>query len=176
MAGKKTRRAVAEGGLTITSLMDAMTIILCFLLKSYEASDVTVTPSDDLKIPSSSALAPIKSTVQLIVSQSRILVDGEHVVNLQEYVDDEGRTTFEVPEDEKKGQLISELFNNLDRKAQDLKQIHDSTGLTEAEFKGQILLQCDRNLPFSLIREVMYTAGQAQFGEFKFVVVSTSGG
>jgi len=37
-------------------------------------------------------------------------------------------------------------------------------------FKGRLLLQCDREIPFSLLREVMYTAGQAQFGEFKFVV------
>lgn len=176
MPGKKLRRSVAEGGLTITSLMDAMTIILCFLLKSYEASDVTVTPSDDLKIPSSSAMAPIKSTVQLIVSQTAILVDGKKVVDVEPFTDSAGRLSFQVPMGEKKGQLISELYNVLDDKAQDLKEIHDSTGLAEAEFKGQILLQCDRKLPFTLIREVMFTAGQAQFGEFKFVVVSTSSG
>jgi hypothetical protein len=28
-------------------------------------------------------------------------------------------------------------------------------------------------LPFSVIRQVMYTAGQAQFSEFRFVVIKT---
>ncbi len=40
-----------EAGLTITSLMDAMTIILCFLLKSYSVDDVTVSADEDLKLP-----------------------------------------------------------------------------------------------------------------------------
>ena len=51
----------------------------------------------------------------------------------------------------------------------------EMAGIEDAQFKGQILLQCDRTLPFSLIREVMYTAGQAQFGEFRFVVIKTAG-
>jgi biopolymer transport protein ExbD len=63
----------------------------------------------------------------------------------------------------------------LSDKAQELKDIHSQTGLAEAEFKGQILLQCDRKLPFTVIREIMYTAGQAQFSEFKFVVIKTNG-
>lgn len=175
MPGKKTRRDTAEGGLTITSLMDAMTIILCFLLKSYEASDVTVVASDDLQIPTSSALVQIKKSVALVVSQKGILVEGEPAVAVEEVVDDDGNVTFQVAESEKKGQLITELYDMLLDKAEEQKEIAASTGLAEAEFKGEILLQCDRELPFSLIREVMYTAGQAQFGSFRFVVVKTSG-
>lgn len=175
MPGKKQRRTVAEGGLTITSLMDAMTIILCFLLKSYEASDVTVKASDDLQIPASSALVEIQKTIALVVSQNGILVEGEPTVKVEEITDDDGRLTYQVDESEKKGQLITELYESLLEKAEEQKEIAASTGLADAEFKGEILLQCDRQLPFSLIREVMYTAGQAQFGKFRFVVVKTSG-
>ena len=57
-----------------------------------------------------------------------------------------------------------------DKKAEAAKAIGEASGSSEHEFKGRILLQCDKGLPFSVIREVMYTAGQAQFGEFKFVV------
>lgn len=175
MPGKKTRRDTGEAGLTITSLMDAMTIILCFLLKSYEATDVTVAASKELQIPASSALAPIKKTVQLVVSQKGILVDGTPTVEVQEILDDDGNPTFQVADSEKKGQLITELYDELLDKAEEQKDIAAQTGIEEAKFKGQVLLQCDKNLPFNLIREVMYTAGQAQFGEFKFVVIKTSG-
>jgi biopolymer transport protein ExbD len=175
MAGKKTRRIAGDAGLTITSLMDAMTIILCFLLKSYEATDVTVTPSETLQIPASSALAPIKATVQLVASRANIVVDNKKILDLEEVVGSDGRPVYQVPAMEKKGQLISELYEVLNNKAQELKDIHQSTGLSEAEFKGQILLQCDRKLPFSIIREIMYTAGQAQFSEFKFVVIKANG-
>lgn len=175
MPGKKQRREAGEAGLTITSLMDAMTIILCFLLKSYSVTDVTVTASDELQIPASSALQEIKTSVQLVVSRKGILVDGEPAVAVEEVLDDDGQPTYQVAESEKKGQLITELYDILLDKAEEQKEIAAQTGLEEAEFKGQILLQCDRKLPFALIREVMYTAGQAQFGEFKFVVIKTSG-
>ena len=175
MPGKKTRRDVGEGGLTITSLMDAMTIILCFLLKSYEATDVTVAASDDLQIPASSALQAIKTSVQLVISRRGILVDGDPVVEIEEVLDDDGQPTYQVADSEKKGQLITELYDELLDKAEEQKEIALNTGLEEAQFKGQILLQCDRKLPFNLIREVMYTAGQAQFGEFKFVVIKANG-
>lgn len=175
MAGKKMRREAGEAGLTITSLMDAMTIILCFLLKSYSVDDVTVSADEDLKLPASSALASIKTAVQLVVSRRGIIVDGDPVVAVEEVQGDDGQPTYQIPEDEKKGQLITELFDVLLDKAEEQKEIAAKTGLAEAEFKGQILLQCDRRLPFSVIREVMYTAGQAQFAEFKFVVIKTSG-
>jgi biopolymer transport protein ExbD len=175
MPGKKTRRQETEAGLTITSLMDAMTIILCFLLKSYEATDVTVAASDELKIPPSSALQAVKKSVALVVSQKGILVDGTPVVEVEELLDDAGNPTYQVAESEKKGQLITELYDELLDKAEEQKDLAAQIGTEEAAFKGQILLQCDKNLPFSLIREVMYTAGQAQFGEFKFVVIKTSG-
>lgn len=173
---KKSRRMGAEGGLTITSMMDMMTIILCFLLKSYQTTDVTIESSPDLVIPSSTALAPVKKSVQLSVSQSEIRVDNEAVMRLERAPDDSGNMVSKVADSDKKGQLISDLYEKLLEKAETAKdQAQNLETIDGMGFKGQIMLQCDRSLPFSLIREVMYTAGQAQFGEFKFVVVKTSG-
>lgn len=176
MGKKKSRRQGAEGGLTITSMMDMMTIILCFLLKSYQTTDVTIESSSDLQIPTSSALAPIKKVVQLVVTKSRILVDGEHIVDLEQKADDDGNMVSHVADTDKKGQLIDELYNRLLEAAEQAKENGELFGgIEDAQFKGQIMLQCDHALPFSVIREVMYTAGQAQFGEFKFVVIKASG-
>ena len=175
MGKKKSRRQGAEGGLTITSMMDMMTIILCFLLKSYQTTDVTIESSADLQIPTSSALAPIKKVVQLVVTRSRILVEGEHILDLDQR-EENGNMVSHVADADKKGQLIDELYNRLLEAAEQAKENGELFGgIEDAQFKGQIMLQCDQNLPFSLIREVMYTAGQAQFGEFKFVVIKTSG-
>ena len=168
---KKSRRQEGEGGLNITSMMDMMTIILCFLLKSYSTEDVTVKASEELQIPTSTSLAPIKTAVNLVVTDNQILVDGDKILSLDHEQNDAGQIVAVVPESQKKGQLISDLYDVLLEKAEEAKEIAAKTGLKEAEFKGQILLQCHRTLPFTLIREVMYTAGQAQFGEFKFVVI-----
>ena len=176
MAKKKTRRPALEGGLSITSMMDMMTIILCFLLKSYQTTDVTIESSPALQIPSSSALAPIKKVVQLVVTRSQILVEGEPILGLEQRPNDDGDMVSFVADSDKKGQLIDDLYNRLLEAAEQAKEMGETfDGIDDAQFKGQIMLQCDHSLPFSLIREVMYTAGQAQFGEFKFVVIKASG-
>lgn len=177
MGNKKSRRAPTEAGLTITSMMDMMTIILVFLLKSYSTDDVSVSPSEDLKIPISTSVKPTKLAVNVIVSRREIEVDGERLsIRLETRVDEEtGDEVLEIPSDEKRGQLISELYDRLLEKAEVAKDLAARTGADEFDFKGEVLLQCDKRLPFSVVREVMFTAGQAQFGNFRFVVIKGSG-
>ena len=171
MALKKKKRRKHKDELAITSMMDMMTIILVFLLKSYSTNDVSVAASADLQLPSSSAAKAPELSVNLVVSKSQIVVDGVPVLNLTTVPDEEtGEDLLAVPEDEKKGQMITRLYDRLLEKAEQSKALGEASGSAEHEFKGRILLQCDKTLPFSVIREVMYTAGQAQFGEFKFVV------
>ena len=172
MALKKKKRAAKKSELSITSMMDMMTIILVFLLKSYGADQVTVQASADLEIPSSSAKKTPEIAVAVIVSKSQIFVDGVPVVSLTMVPDEDnpGKELLAVPESEKKGQMISPLFDVLEEAAANAKSIAEASGNPDHEFKGRVLMQCDKTLPFSVIREVMYTAGQAQFGEFKFVV------
>lgn len=172
MAKKSIRRGSGDAGLNITSMMDMMTIILVFLLKSYGAEDISVAGNDDLQIPVSMAMKPPKLAVNVVVSRKDIIVDGSHVMDLEQGVSDAtGEVEIRVPEDEKRGQLISSLYDVLLEKAENAKDLGVRSGQAEFEFKGEILLQCDKRLPFSVIREIMFTAGQAQFGNFRFVVI-----
>ena len=105
--GKKKARRPSEGGpLSITSMMDMMTIILCFLLKSYGAQDVTVKANEDLEIPGSSSTKDIEASVSLVVTQKNILVDGEKVVKLEQVQNDKGVTVAEVSDEDKRGDEI----------------------------------------------------------------------
>jgi biopolymer transport protein ExbD len=170
---KTMRRSVVAEELNITSMMDMMTIILVFLLKSYQTDDISVTPSDDLMIPVSSSLKPPKLAVNVIVSRKDIVVDGEWVLDLEPKADPvTGQEILAVPDDEKRGQLISSLYDVLLEKAETAKDLGARTG-GAFDFRGEILLQCDRRLPFSVIREVMFTSGQAQFGNFRFIVIQS---
>lgn len=176
MGKKSSRRQGGSGELNITSMMDMMTIILVFLLKSYSTEDISVAPSDDLVIPVSTAMKPPKLAVNLVVSKSQILVDAVPVINLTTEADAEsGEDRIAVPAEEKKGQMISTLYDRLLEKAETAKELGSRTGQGDLDFKGQILMQIDKDMPFSVVREVMYTAGQAQFGEFRFVVIKGNG-
>src|SRR5229473_3072715 len=66
MARKKRKERQAEGEireLNIVAMMDMMTIILVFLLKSYSASSVAVTASEDVRPPLSTTRTTLKKEV-----------------------------------------------------------------------------------------------------------------
>lgn len=174
--GKKSRRSNSDAGLNITSMMDMMTIILVFLLKNYSTEDISVAPSDDLQVPVSSSIKPPKMAVNVVVSRKDIVVDGAWVLDLDKSIDDStGNEQVNVPADEKNGgMLISKLHEVLSAKAESAKDLGARAGSEEFGFKGEVLLQVDKRIPFSVIREVMFTAGQAQFANFRFVVVKGS--
>lgn len=169
---KKARRPAQGDELNITSMMDMMTIILVFLLKSYSTSDISVAPSDQLQLPSSTTQKAPELAVNLVVARNQIVVDGVPVLSLTTVPDEEnpGQPMVAVPEDEKRGQVVTKLYDRLLEKAEAAKTLAEQSGTEDHAFKGRILIQCDKELPFGVLREVMYTAGQAQFGEFKFVV------
>lgn len=171
---RKARRAVSDD-LNITSMMDMMTIILVFLLKSYSAEDFGAAPSDDLTLPVSTSVQPPKLAVNVSVSKSQILVDGNPVVDLVQEPDADGRMAFKIPDSAKRGAKINDLFDALLSKAEQAKRLSEQSANEDLKFKGEILLLCDRELPFSVVREVMFTAGQAEFSQFRFIVIKGSG-
>ncbi|MFT4628061.1 MAG: serine/threonine protein kinase [Myxococcota bacterium] len=72
-----------------------------------------------------------------------------------------------IPEEAKRGQLISTLYDDLLERAESTKFLAELGG---PAFTGRLVIAVDRRVPFRTVREVMFTAGQAQFGEFLFLV------
>ena len=186
MASIKPRRLDIEDNLNITSMMDIFTIILVFLLKSYSTESIAVQPSDQLQLPLSSAQTMPEISVKVTVSNcledqhtnptircSALIVDDKPVVDFLEevtYGENAELETVGFPSSELENQLITGLADKLETAAERAKKMGDLTGSDELGFKGRVLLLADQSLPFEVIRQVMYTAGQAQYGEFRFVV------
>jgi biopolymer transport protein ExbD len=159
----RRRRPPAEvPQIQLTSLMDVMTILLVFLLRSYSTDDVQLRPSAELRLPVSSATQRVETAVNTVISQVAITVDGVKVADV---------TDGTVASDLRRGAVITPLFEVLKERADEAKAIEERR--PGAPFTGRLLLQADRDIPFRLVRDVLYTAGQAQFGEIRFVVLSS---
>src|SRR3954466_13379004 len=77
LARKRRREREAAGEikeLNITAMMDMMTIILVFLLKSFSASSAAMTASQDITPPVSTTRLTPKDTVAITVTPKNILV------------------------------------------------------------------------------------------------------
>lgn len=177
--GKKKRRVPEAEELNITSMMDMMTIILVFLLKSFSATEVTVTPSSNLKLPMSTAEVQPSVALNVVVAKDGLVVDNKRILNLEAYDDPSypGQKMYRIPQSEKSGSDVKSLSAAF---ADAVSQFDKITDLAQKAgrddiggFEGKVLFQIDQDIPFETVRDVMYNAGQAKFSEFEFVVIKT---
>ena len=70
----------------------------------------------------------------------------------------------------KRGTLVSPLFDALKELADRAKAGAEAGGCT---FGGRLLLAMAGRLPFSTVREAMYSSGQAQFADFAFLTADS---
>ncbi|MDP7040811.1 MAG: biopolymer transporter ExbD [Myxococcota bacterium] len=160
---RKKKREEDEGGpLNINSLMDIMTILLVFLLKSYSTNPVQLKQADDLMPPFSSSQIEPKESTAVTVTLNAIMVNDEPVLRVENGVVAEADRSSG-------GFLIDPLFSNLQEEVDIQKRIKKMN--KQGEWDATMTIISDRHVPFSLLSQVMYTAGQAQFAKFRFVVV-----
>jgi biopolymer transport protein ExbD len=165
---KKKRRALAEpGGLSITSLMDVLTIILVFLIKSYTTNPVQLKAAKDLKMPFSTAMEEPPITTSMMVTLNNLVVDDTPCLKLENGMVADADLT-------QGGLLIDRCFLELQETVSHQKRIASARKDGQGAFTETLIVMVDRHVPFKLITQVMYTAGQAQFSKFKFAVVKSS--
>jgi biopolymer transport protein ExbD len=168
-AYRKLKRKIPEpediGYLNITPMMDMMTILLVFFLKSFSVSVENISLNDDLMIPVSKAQVKPNQAVQVTLTKKQIIVEGDMVAAVNK-----GAVDSSVKNEGSSGYLINPLLNILQKHAVRLKKIEKMTG-GRMPFKGEIVLIADQNLPYRLISEVLYTAGQAEYGKYRLLVL-----
>jgi biopolymer transport protein ExbD len=163
-AKKAERRNKAEenASLTITSLMDVISIIVVYLLKTYGSDPVMISPTSGQKVPMSGSDSPIQDGVPVYISTRDITFGAEKIVQLNDGELDAAAVNQH---------LIGPLFDALSEEADKAKQMAEAKG---TEWEGRVILVGDAGLKFSTLVDVLYTAGKAEFKEYAFCVVSTN--
>ena len=153
-----------EAKLTITSLMDIVSIIVIYLLKSYGDDPVVITPTAGQKVPMSRADAPIQDGVPIYVSKRSITFGSQTVVQLDE--------NGEIDPGALQGHLIGPLYDLMAEEADKAKQ---TAGSKNEEWAGRIILVGDQALKFKTLVAVMYTAGKAEYRQYAFCIIQQDG-
>ena len=173
---RKFRREAENdnGELNLTAMMDMMTILLVFLLKSYGAVDISVAMGPDLTPPSSkSTLAPMK-TVTVTVTKKDIAVGDKGVFKL------DGNGAI-LAEDAAKGLLLQPVKDALDKEVEKENKIvagnkAEAAKLgTDKDPTRTLTIIGDKDMPYATLFSVLGTAGQSGLKYFKFLVIQGSG-
>jgi biopolymer transport protein ExbD len=148
--------------LNITPMMDMMTILLVFLLKQFSVA-AAASMSEGLQLPQSSIETQRALAVNITITQSAILVEGDGVTTVRA-----GAVDPSVKRDGANGYYITPLVDVLTKHCNRLKKISAMGG---TQFDGTAMVLVDKNTPYRLLTEVLYSAGQAEFKNYHLVVI-----
>jgi biopolymer transport protein ExbD len=159
--------------LNITAMLDIMTIILVFLLKTLGESSSAVPQSDDLRLPTSVVQTePHEEGVKLTISKSQILVGDDKIIALPGR---ESQVQTGVGAQHKRGGpndlYIVPLGNVLMAARKTDIAIRKAKGLDTSSSEAIII--ADKGTPYRLFIEVLFTLGQSEFGKYHLMVIQS---
>ena len=175
MRKKKFQRIKKKGKknleLDITSLLDILTIILIFLLKNYNATDLNLKLADHITLPTSSSSDLGRHAIIIQINEQRDLwVNEDKIINLSDKVDEE-KEVIDV--------LLEHLKKEFQKRVSEVAVIEKSRGI--AGFDQNLLrakkrqmkmvnIVMDQELPYGILKKIMHTSALAGFPEFKLIV------
>jgi biopolymer transport protein ExbD len=139
----------------ITSLLDILVILLVFLLKSYNASDLKLDLVKNLKVPDSKARKLGNHAVIIQVDQNSNVWVGKRIIAK---IPSQGS---EIPE-------LLELLKN--KKEAEKAKIAQETRSPASKVSKAVNLVFDKDTPYKSLQKIMHTSAIAGFTEFKFIV------
>jgi biopolymer transport protein ExbD len=159
--------------LNITAMLDIMTIILVFLLKSLGESSAAIPQSDDLRLPSSIISSPPhQEGIIVTISKSQILVGENKILSLPGR---ESTAQTGVGAAFKRGGpndlYIVPLGSALQAVRKTDVAIRRAKGLDPSSSEAIII--ADKATPYRLLIEVLFTLGQSEFGKYHLMVIQT---
>src|SRR5688572_11236826 len=170
---KAIRRNAADpeiNYLNITAMLDIMTIILVFLLKTLGESSAAVPQSRDLMLPKSIIQTqPSQEGVRVTISKTQILVGNDKVLDLPS---SQSLAQSGVEARHKRGAnslYIVPLGNALASARQIDRALREAKGLDPAS--SEAIIVADSTIPYRLFIEVLFTLGQNEFGKYHLMVM-----
>lgn len=163
------RKSKKDAGFTLqlTAMVDMFTIMIVFLLKSYDTSSLEVKNVDGLRLPASITASTPKESMLLLVSKKGIFVNDTKVASIVDgKISDKDITG---PDED----YIEALFKELDKEA---KKVEELSKLNPAiKFDGKLLMQADKELDYGILRKILYTATMAGYGDLRLAALDGGG-
>ena len=137
----------------LVPFIDMMTILVVFLLA--HTAEVDILPNTkSIAIPQSISDRKPSAAVVVMVTKDSVFVDGVLVGSLQEVVANQG--PFFAP-------LKTALMAQNDRTLRGAQQVDIA--------KREVTIMGDKSTPYSVLKKIMMTCSEAEYGKVSFAVV-----
>ena len=132
----------------ITSLMDIMTILLFFLIKSFSVDSSVVIPPPNIELP-------LSSSEKAALSRCAVTITKEEIIAAE-------RVVANVSDVERSDSLIIEPLHAL------MKQMMPECMV---DASGSVVILCDKDVNFAVVKKVMSTSSRAGISDFSILVI-----
>jgi biopolymer transport protein ExbD len=156
------KRELPEASLNVTSLMDVLSVLLFFLLKSFSVTSSALDMPPGITLPSSPAQEELEETMSLALSAKELRVNNKVLLTL------------------KGGKFQPEAINAEDRTLVKLKQLLDKelkkrNAIYEGADPsiippGKVIIMADQKLPFGTLKFLLHTAAISGYSDYQFVI------
>jgi biopolymer transport protein ExbD len=137
--------------MNLVSLIDVFTILIFFLLSNSGGVDILPSPRA-VQLPESVAETSPRETLVVVVSETEILVGGRRIAAVADVLGADG-------------DLIESLKAELD--VQSSRQVVRAENAAQAR---RLTIMGDKDIPYRLLRKIMYTSARANFSDVSFAV------
>ncbi len=153
---RRHERAKRGGALNLVSLMDIFTILVFFLLVN--SSDVEVLPNaKEIQLPESIAEQKAKETVVVLIGDTDIIVQGKPIARVADVM-------------QRSGNIIAELKEALRRQNDRVLRREANEDIANRE----VTIMGDKDIPYRLLKRVMATCTDADYGRISLAVMQKS--
>ena len=133
--------------------IDMMTILVVFLLA--HTAEVDILPNTkNISIPQSLSDRKPSAAVVVMITKDSVYVDGQVVGSLNDVVADQG--PFFAP---LKAALVAQNARSL------------NTAQNTDISKREVTIMGDKSIPYSVLKKIMLTCSEAEYGKVSFAVV-----
>jgi biopolymer transport protein ExbD len=143
--------------LNLNSMMDMMTILLLFLIKSFSTGGVLANQSASLKLPVSDREVKPRKELNIAVAKDMILMNEMPIMRIVDIKKDQ----IQIP-------LLEAKLADYAKKE---KQMEIETG---RPFANEVIIQADKEVTFDLLFKVLYSCSKTEFYKMRLLTVQGS--
>lgn len=128
----------------LTSLIDMMTFLLVFLIKSFSVDGNIITPAANLELPISTAQTKPRVTTTIEVSKTDVMVDGRSLAKIVAFINVDSL-------------LIPAVYQWMNAQ---------HSLYADSIEKHEVLIQADRETEYAVLKRIMFSCSKAGFTDF----------
>lgn len=151
----------------ITSLLDILVILLVFLLKSYNPSDLKLDVKNNLSMPKSVSKKLGNMSVTIQVSKDReVFVNNKRIGQISK-----SGSNLSFLDKELKKHRDSDLKKYNEFKTRAISSLDKEALEKKLKSQKQVNIVMDKDLSYAVMQKVMHSSATAGYPKFKFIVM-----